>query len=406
MATTELLRRDGSDCVIAGVCGGVAKHYRIDPLLVRIAAVILALSSGLGLVLYAAAWLLLPKGTGQAVLTRAFPSLARVQSRTWTLIVSGAALALLVFIGTQVHASLLPTMLVLGILYASQLRPGTKGHPASGSATPRSYAAPTAAPVGAQWPLLAPPPGEVFISTPAGLWRPTNRFGQPLSAVECAAFYAVSDPVGLYTKPAPAVSGRRSRTVAIVSGLAIAAIFAMMSLLGAFVSVPAAIYLAVALVGVGGSLIVGAFVGRPRGFIAIAIVLVLIAGGSRESASAPFDVADPPSIATATPSSTYRTASEMPPAMSVTDDYVLDLSSTQIDKSVAVDIQVSNGDATIILPGNANYIVNWHDSHGSVTMPDGREDPSGTYGRQSIDLSHPTLTLTITVTSGDLVVIE
>jgi phage shock protein PspC (stress-responsive transcriptional regulator) len=143
------------------VCGGIAGTTASIPLLVRLAAVIIALSSGVGLVLYGAAWLLLPRGTGKPALVRVFPKVARVRSRTWTVVVSAAALVALVLVGVIFNASLLPTMVVLGILYASQLRPGNKGSaPAVAAAAPQTY--PTrpvpAAPAGAQWPLLAPPP--------------------------------------------------------------------------------------------------------------------------------------------------------------------------------------------------------------------------------------------------------
>src|SRR5665647_3537641 len=272
VATTDLLHRSVTDARVAGVCGGIAERYRIDPLLVRLAAVIIALSSGVGLVLYGAAWLLLPRGAGQPALMRAFPRVARVRSRTWSVVVSGAALVVLVLVGMAFNASLLPTIVVLGILYASQLRPGTKGSPAVG---------PESVPQG---PLLAPPPGQLIVTTPAGPWRPTNRYGQPLSAQECATYYAVPDPIGLYQRPQPLAPQRRSRVIALVAGLAIAAIFAMMSLLGAFVLMPPVTYLAVGLVGVGLALIIGAFVGRPSGFIAIAMVLVLVAGAVSSTA--------------------------------------------------------------------------------------------------------------------------
>src|SRR5437867_4296623 len=52
-------RRDGR--VIAGVCGGVADYFGLDPVLIRIAAVALVLFGGSGLLLYAAAWLLMPE---------------------------------------------------------------------------------------------------------------------------------------------------------------------------------------------------------------------------------------------------------------------------------------------------------------------------------------------------------
>lgn len=46
---------------IGGVSGGLAQKYGVDPLLVRAAFVILTLLSGVGLIIYAAAWALLPE---------------------------------------------------------------------------------------------------------------------------------------------------------------------------------------------------------------------------------------------------------------------------------------------------------------------------------------------------------
>jgi phage shock protein PspC (stress-responsive transcriptional regulator) len=384
---------------MAGVCGGIAQRYRIDPMLVRLGAIILALSSGVGLVLYGAAWLLLPRGAAQPALMRAFPKVSSVRSRTWSVLVTGAALVVLVLVGVAFNASLLPTTVVLGILYASQLRAGTRGlGSGTGPAAPQTYPSwPTTAPAGAQWPLLAPPPGELIITTPAGPWRPTNRFGQPLTAQECAAFYAVADPIGLYERPAVALPVRRSRIVALVSGLAIAALFAMMSLLGAFVTVPAVTYLAVGLVGVGISLVVGAFAGRPRGFIAIAIVLVLVAGGVSTSGE--------------TPSNSYSQGSSLisdfPSQLSSTGDFELDLSQVVINQNKTIDIQVDGGNARLTMPVG-NYIIEYSDLNGTATMPGAPAARVGTGGqyKRIINSKDPTLTISITVASGNLDVTE
>lgn len=47
--------------MLAGVCGGVARAFAIDPLIVRVATVALTLAGGAGAVAYGAAWLLLPR---------------------------------------------------------------------------------------------------------------------------------------------------------------------------------------------------------------------------------------------------------------------------------------------------------------------------------------------------------
>jgi len=50
------------DKKIAGVCGGIAEYFSIDPTLVRQIMVILALLGGSGLLIYLVCWIMLPKG--------------------------------------------------------------------------------------------------------------------------------------------------------------------------------------------------------------------------------------------------------------------------------------------------------------------------------------------------------
>ncbi len=58
------LRRRPEDGHIAGVCAGIAEYFAVDPLLVRIAAVVL-LVSGPGLIAYVLAWIFVPASPGQ-----------------------------------------------------------------------------------------------------------------------------------------------------------------------------------------------------------------------------------------------------------------------------------------------------------------------------------------------------
>ena len=55
------VRRSSDDRIVAGVCAGVARHLNIDPLLVRIGVVALTFIGLAGLILYLAAWFLLPE---------------------------------------------------------------------------------------------------------------------------------------------------------------------------------------------------------------------------------------------------------------------------------------------------------------------------------------------------------
>ncbi len=54
------LRRSGDDKMLAGVAGGLARYLNADVTLVRVIIAALALFTGAGVAVYAAAWLLIP----------------------------------------------------------------------------------------------------------------------------------------------------------------------------------------------------------------------------------------------------------------------------------------------------------------------------------------------------------
>jgi phage shock protein C len=59
--TPRLLRRSRTDRVIAGVCGGVGRYLGVDPVLIRVAFVVLAIAGGSGILLYVLGWILIPE---------------------------------------------------------------------------------------------------------------------------------------------------------------------------------------------------------------------------------------------------------------------------------------------------------------------------------------------------------
>ena len=84
------LTRSREDRVIAGVCGGFARYFNIDPVFARIAAVALAFVGGAGLLLYLAALLLMPSDEGDA------PVAASGEGRNRVLVIIGIGALLLV----------------------------------------------------------------------------------------------------------------------------------------------------------------------------------------------------------------------------------------------------------------------------------------------------------------------
>jgi phage shock protein C len=53
--------RSKNNRVIAGVCGGLAEYFDIDPIIVRLITLILVLSLGAGLIAYIIAWIFVPE---------------------------------------------------------------------------------------------------------------------------------------------------------------------------------------------------------------------------------------------------------------------------------------------------------------------------------------------------------
>lgn len=57
---TRVLHRTADDRMIAGVCGGMGRFFAVDPLWFRLGFLLLMLAGGTGVILYMAAWLVMP----------------------------------------------------------------------------------------------------------------------------------------------------------------------------------------------------------------------------------------------------------------------------------------------------------------------------------------------------------
>lgn len=59
---TKKLYRSKTNRHVGGVCGGLAEYFNIDPLVVRLGMVVLALLSGpIGIIIYIIMWLVVPE---------------------------------------------------------------------------------------------------------------------------------------------------------------------------------------------------------------------------------------------------------------------------------------------------------------------------------------------------------
>lgn len=268
MSSVWSIRRSTSDKKLAGVCSGVARHWNVDPILVRVGWVLLAFSGGVGVVLYGAAWLLVPAdGATTSVMDDWTKGKTRDWSReVWVVIVTVVSLITFAIFSSTTSIGFGPAVVLALIWYFGYYKsrskratpppppygnPPTHGQPSGpdalgkppvqepfrypGPATPFTQAAEawqqrvedmrrsTVNPSGNQPPSAAVPPTEpteptVPIGPEGTTWQtypsyPYRSGPAPIQdpaspeVVEAAAranFLATPDPVGLYTAAAPA----------------------------------------------------------------------------------------------------------------------------------------------------------------------------------------------------------
>lgn len=65
--TTEPRRlyRSNDEKMIAGVCGGIAEYFNVDPVWIRLIAILLIFLNGIGILAYIILWILVPENPNQ-----------------------------------------------------------------------------------------------------------------------------------------------------------------------------------------------------------------------------------------------------------------------------------------------------------------------------------------------------
>ena len=191
------IRRSTTDAKLAGLCGGVATHFGIDPVLVRVAWVLLALSGGIGVVLYLAGWLLIPlQGRATAPGHDMLGDSARHWPReVWLTLVVVACLVLFPLAAQVTPFGVGPALVIAGIWYFGfyKKRPSSSGsrNPAGGTAS-----APTSVPPAPPQFLAPPGPATPFTEAATAWRRRIEQHAQHAqqSAVPAAAPAATTAP--------------------------------------------------------------------------------------------------------------------------------------------------------------------------------------------------------------------
>ena len=253
---------------LGGVAGGLARHFDIDPVVVRVALVVLVFFGGSGLLLYAAGWLFVPEeGTERATVT------LDDRNRSLALYVS-AGLAALALLGDTLGRFDFPWPLaVIALIVLVVVSRSDRLRPAQRGAGPSPAYGPTAA-------AYAP---EAFAAPPAG------EAVDPLDALDALDDTATA-PVGAPPAWAPPVTPayvpppnpRRRGPILFwfTLGLIALAMAAVGIVDAAGASVPGPAYPALAVGITGAMLVLGAFWGRAGGLVLVGLLSTVALVGS------------------------------------------------------------------------------------------------------------------------------
>jgi phage shock protein PspC (stress-responsive transcriptional regulator) len=239
------VRRSAYDRKVAGVAGGLGRHFDIDPIILRVAFVVLTFFGGAGLIVYGACWLLVPDERTEDATLR-----LDERSRTVALGIVGlvAALAL---VGDAVGSWGFPWPLAIIGLVVLAVMAGRGDRTPAG---PR--------------PTYGPPP--------------YGQPGAPAPQYGATAPYPQPPYPQAYVPPARPRNPRRRGPILFWFTLALIAlgvgVLGIVDLAGAGVADSAYPCLALATTGV--MLLVGAFWGRAGGLIALGVVAALATAGS------------------------------------------------------------------------------------------------------------------------------
>jgi hypothetical protein len=402
---------------------------------------LLALSGGIGLVLYLAGWLLIPvEGSDRALVDDLFgESVRRWPKELWITLVVVASLAMFAIFGWLSPFSIGPAVVIAVIWYfgfykgrqskadrgpaaepAADFEPATPSEPQPvqypGPPTPFTEAAQAwqrrieehMRQVAADSHTTAAPPDEWPSIPPPDTAQPTS---DPEPS-EHTAFLAQPDPVGLYVEPTPVApvkavkmsdtkSAKRLRLVSlIVLGLTLSGLGVIQ---GVGVALPLAAYLAAALLVIGLTLVAATWLGLARGLLPVGVLLaiaVLIVTAGGPELRVPVE---------ATYGRSYTTLAELPVAGDSEEfgKLSIDLSQLAVTADASYTAHVDLGQLDVTVPKDAHIVINYNADMGAVRaygdeVQAGSELTGQVPDPQPAQPSQHTLTLNLSVDAGNI----
>ncbi|MDT9592791.1 PspC domain-containing protein [Nocardioides zeae] len=373
MRDVRRLRRTSQDRYVAGVAGGIARHFDVDPVVVRVTLAVLTLFAGSGALLYLGLWLLVPADDREQAVIH-----LDERSRTVAVAVTGGIAALALFgwmLDGWVPWPLLVVALVAALVLGNRQRRGPATAPPAYPASPSG----PAYPAGPGYPPgPTGPTHQAYASGPATAGPTAPYRSSPVDP--SPGFDATKPYYGVTAPPRPASPAKRG-PVLFWFTLALAAlavgVLAVVDVAGAPVAGSA--YPATALGVVGAMLLVGAFWGRAGGLILVGLVLTVATAGSlaAERVDSERRTVAPTTAAQVQDRYEYRLG-----------ETVIDLGDVRDPEGLAdrvVDVRAGVGRVELVLPTDLPVTVDVEVGLGSITLPDqssggGGIGLSGSYG--------------------------
>jgi phage shock protein PspC (stress-responsive transcriptional regulator) len=400
---------------VAGVCGAVARATNTDPVLWRVLLAVLGVLGGTGVLLYLIGWLIIPSEGDTASPIESLLGKGRSGMAPLSVVLLGGA-ALLTFafiVNSGARASMLAAAVILGAFLLIK-RGGAASFPGAPPAAPPGPPAPGQ-------PQAAEEPTVPFVATPAAapaaepVTTPPAYTPPPPPAPPAGGFrppFAPHGPFAGHTPPPPAPPAqprppKPPKERSILGRLTFFAVIMVTGLIGAVdmsgVDVDISAYFAAALVTAALGLIVGAWFGRARGLIALALVLSFALGVS--SGLERFGREWTPSV--------YR-----PTAITaVADQYDFNVGNVTLDlrqidfagQTQAIAVNMKLGQLKVLLPEKVDATVEAGVEGGRLVLF-GEEFADSSY-RQAVDLGADgagggNLTLNIRLEAGNVEVIR
>jgi phage shock protein PspC (stress-responsive transcriptional regulator) len=355
MRDVNRLRRSKNDRYIAGVAGGLGRHFDIDPTVIRVVLAVLTFFGGAGILVYGVIWLFVPEDGQDHAPVELNPDILKV-----VLIVTGAVALMIVF-GTPFFNNSwgwgFPfPLLIIGLVVVAIFATRDQR---------RRNAPPPPPPWGGPPPPPSSAPQEgTTMSSPTDTQTDSQTDPQPTASYQTGYptdYRGSQQPPAWLPPPTPAYvpPPRPRRTGLVLFWPTLALIAIGLGTLGIFDvsgSVEPSAYVALAVAIIAAMLLIGAFVGRPGGLIALGI-FASIGLGVTSAVEASTDWQTGGETLNVTPTS----------AIGVQDVYTVPNGQVNLDLSrvrdVAaldgrtIDVHLNAGEIDVTLPPGVNAVV-------------------------------------------------